>query len=164
MKQVFALAVLFSMAACSPTEPTTLVSTSNNQALKSKTDSVAYAQLTFVADQKNNMPMMLGSWLVHTMQRQSALPEESLYIPLQLNEDQTFTVSTPCGEMKGTYTIKGVSIKFKDAGFNHSNCTSTEKLDEMVRLLTKSVSLYAYNGNMLFLKDNSGNNVFRATR
>lgn len=132
--------------------------------MKGEDDSIAYAQLTFVANQKDDLPMMLGSWLVHTMQRQAALPEETLYIPLQLNRDRTFVVSTSCGEMKGTYAVKGTSIKFRDAGYDRGNCKDKEQLDAMVQLLTNTVSLYAYNGNMLFLKDNSGNNVFRATR
>ena len=108
--------------------------------------------------------MMLGSWLLHTMQRQSALLEETLYITLQLNEDKTCVAATSCGEMKGRYAVKGMSIKFHDLVYNSSNCPDKKQWDEMAHLLTKNVSLYAYNGNMLFLKDNSGNNVFRATR
>ncbi|HET7897904.1 MAG TPA: META domain-containing protein [Flavisolibacter sp.] len=152
------------MASCTTSEKSTLSSSGDYQAMALSPDTITGAKLTFVADQKDYLPMMLGTWLVHAMHRQPAMPEETLYISLQLNEDRTFTAATACGEMKGRYTVKGVSIKFHDAEYNRQKCDDTNQLDEMVRLLSHSVSLYAYNGNMLFLKDNSGNNVFRATR
>jgi len=164
MKSSCSFILLCLLAACSPSEKTTLSSSGSYQALSSSPDSAAATDITYVANQKNNLPMMLGPWLLHTMQRQAALPEETLYISLQLNEDKTCVAATACGEMKGRYTVKGMSIKFHDLAYNSSKCPDKEQLDEMAHLLTENVSLYAYNGNMLFLKDNSGNNVFRATR
>lgn len=108
--------------------------------------------------------MMLGQWVVQTMQRQTKLPEETLNISLQLNEDRTFVAATPCGELKGMYSVKGTSIKFKSSSFQHISCTNAEQLDAMAHLLANNVSLYYVNGNMLFLRDNSGNNIFRVTR
>lgn len=122
------------------------------------------ADMTFVADQKDYLPMMLGNWLLHTMQRQATLPEETLNLSLQLNPDHSFALSTACGEMKGSYSVKGVSIRFTTTDKIRSSCENAGQLNEMERLLTNTVSLYTVNGNMLFLKDNSGNNVFRVTR
>lgn len=164
MKSFCSLILLCVMAACSSTEKTTLSSSGSYQAKVDVPDSAAASNLSYVAHQKNYLPMMLGSWLLHTMQRQAALPEETLYISLHLNQDKTCLASTACGEMKGRYSVKGMSIKFHDMAYNRSNCPDKAQLDEMARLLTKNVTLYAYNGNMLFLKDNSGANVFRATR
>jgi len=164
MKSLCSFILLCLSAACSPSEKTTLSHSGNYQALATDADSAAAANISYVANQKNYLPMMLGTWLLHTMQRQAVLPEETLYISLHLNEDQTCVVSTSCGEMKGRYTVKGMSIKFQNLSYNQHDCSDKEQLDQMARLLTKKVSLYAYNGNMLFLKDNSGNNVFRATR
>ena len=164
MKSLCTLAVLCMAIACSTPRATTFNHTSSHQALSEQADSTTYARLTFVADQKDYLPMMLGPWLVHTMRRQTTLPEETLNLPLHLNGDQTFVASTSCGDIRGKYSVKGVSIRFLDVSYSPENCSNTAQFDEMVRLLTNTVSLYAVNGNMLFLKDNSGNNVFRATR
>ena len=163
MKYFCTLAVLV-LAACTTTKKTTLTSNGSNQALSEPADSIVYYKTTFEAEQKDYLPFMLGNWVVQTMQRQAKLPEETLNISLQLNEDRTFVARTGCGDMKGTYTVKGVSIKFHHIDFNRSNCANSEQLDEMVRLLTYTVSMYTVNGNMLTLKDNSSNNIFRATR
>lgn len=164
MKHLSTLAVLWLLTACSTQEKNTLSSTSNNQAKAVPVEAESASKLSFVAHQKNDMPVMLGAWLVHTMQRQIAMPEETLYLSLHLNNDQTYSINTPCGDMKGQFMVKGMSIKFLNATYDANRCGDTEKLDEMARLLKHSVSLYAFNGNMLFLKDGAGNNVFRATR
>lgn len=161
MKHFCTLAVLI-LAACTTTKKTSLTSTSSNQAFEDVADSIVYYKTTFEADQKDYLHMMLGNWTIHSMQRQVKLPEETLNIPLQLNADKTFVIKTTCGDMKGTFAVKGVSIKFNDV--SHINCANSEQLNEMIRLLTNTVSMYTVNGNMLSLKDNSSNNVFRASR
>ena len=122
------------------------------------------AKLTFEADQKDYLPQMLGNCVIHFMKRQARLPEETLNITIQLNENKAFVANTACGDLTGHYSVKGMSIKFRDLRYNRDRCGSVEQLDEMERLLTQSVSLCTVNGNMLFQKDNSGNNVFRVTR
>lgn len=164
MKSICTLAVLWIFAACSSTRPTTMTSTGANQAMAEPADSIVYYKTTFDVEQKDYLPQMLGTWVVQTMQRQTKLPEETLNVSFRLNEDKTYVIGTSCGEVKGTYSVKGVSIKFIDAAYNRNNCAGTEQLDEMVRLLTNTVSMYTVNGNMLFLKDNSSNNLFRITR
>jgi heat shock protein HslJ len=164
MKSLHTLAVLVVLAACSSPQKTTLNSTASHQASAAPADSIIYYRTSYDVQQKDYLPMMLGQWVVQTMQRQTKLPEETLNISLQLNEDRTFVAATPCGELKGMYSVKGTSIKFKSSSFQHISCTNAEQLDAMAHLLANNVSLYYVNGNMLFLRDNSGNNIFRVTR
>lgn len=164
MKPLFCIGLLMVLAACSSTRQTTLTNSSANLAMANNNDQAAYAKMTFEADQKSSLAEMLGTWYVHTMKRQAALPEETLNLYMSLNDDQTFAANTTCGQVKGQYTVKGMSIKFSKVSYDRNDCGNVEQLDEMVRLLTEAVSLYSFNGNMLFLKDNSGNNVFRITR
>src|ERR1043165_932723 len=116
MKHICTFAVLL-LAACTSTKKTTLVTTNSNQAYVTTkdADSIIYYKTSIEFEQKDYLAQMLGSWNVHTMQRQTKLPEEALNVSLQLNEDKTFVAKTTCGEMKGTYSVKGVSIKFNDA-------------------------------------------------
>ena len=163
MKSFLVSAVLL-LAACSSTRQTTVHSDGTYQAKTEAPNGISFAKMTFVADQKDYLPQLQGQWLIHTMQRQAQLPEETLNLALRLHGDKTFVAATACGDISGTYSVKGVSIRFGDVRYDNTVCENKEKLDEMVRLLTQSVSLYTVNGNMLFLKDNSGNNVFRVTR
>ena len=105
-----------------------------------------------------------GTWYVHTMKRQEEMPEETLNIYLNLNEDRSFVANTTCGQIKGQYITKGMNITFEKISYNRNDCGNAAQLDEMVRLLADVVSQYSFNGNMLFLKDKGGNNVFRVTR
>lgn len=164
MKWITAFAAFCLFAACSPVRQTTLTSTGAHSAKAEPTLEASFAKLTFVADQKDYLPQLQGQWLIHTMQRQVRLPEESLNLALYLSDDKTFLATTACGEMKGSYSVKGVSIRFGNVIIDDAACENKEQITEMIRLLTQNVSLYAVNGNMLFLKDNSGNNVFRVTR
>ena len=163
MKFIFSLAVLL-LAACSPSRQTAMTSEGSYVAKQEPANGATYAKMTFVADQRDYFAQLQGEWLIHTMQRQAQLPEETLNLALLLFEDRTFVAPSVCGEIRGKYSVKGVSIRFEDVSWNSSTCDKKEQIEEMIRLLTKNVSLYTVNGNMLFLKDNSGNNVFRVTR
>lgn len=163
MKSIYLLLFVF-LAACTSTRQTAITSDGTYQARQTPADGVEYAKFTFVADQKDFFTKLQGQWLIHTMQRQAQLPEETLNLALHLYEDRTFVSPTACGDITGTYSVKGVSIRFGDVAYNSTACEQQEKIKEMIRLLKQNVSLYTVNGNMLFLKDNSGNNVFRITR
>lgn len=164
MKRIPAFAALLLFVACSPSRPTTMTSSGTHQAKAEEVAPVSYAKLTFVADQKDYFPQLKGQWLIHTMQRQVRLPEETLNLALHLFDNKTFRAASGCGDIKGNYSVKGVSIRFGEVVHDNPSCENKEQVDEMIRLLTQNVSLYVVNGNMLFLKDNSGNNVFRITR
>lgn len=164
MKRITAFAALLLFVACSPSRPTTMTSSGIHQAKAGEAAPVTFAKLTFVADQKDYFSQLQGQWLIHTMQRQVRLPEETLNLALHLFDNKTFLAVSSCGDIKGNYSVKGVSIRFGEVAFENTSCENKEQVAEMIKLLTQNVSLYAVNGNMLFLKDNSGNNVFRITR
>lgn len=164
MKRITAFAALLLFVACSSSRSITMTASGTHQAKAEPAAPVSFAKLTFVADQKDYFPQLQGQWLIHTMQRQVRLPEESLNLALHLFDNKTFLAASSCGDIKGIYSVKGVSIRFGEVAYDNTSCENKEQVAEMIRLLTQNVSLYAVNGNMLFLKDNSGNNVFRITR
>ncbi|HEV7331261.1 MAG TPA: META domain-containing protein [Flavisolibacter sp.] len=164
MKPLFSILLLLVLAACSSTRQTTLSSSSTNQAMAGNDDQVAYVKTTDKVNQQSEMADLLGTWYMHTMKRQEALPEETLNLYMNLNNDQSFVANTTCGQLKGQYALTGMSIRFSKVSYNRNECGNAVQLDEMVRLLTDVVSQYSFNGNMLFLKDNAGNTVFRVTR
>lgn len=164
MKPLISLYLVLVLAACSSTRQTTLSSSSANQAMAGDEDGIAYTKATANEGQQADKAGLLGTWYVHTMKREEAMPEETLNLYMNLNEDKTFVANTTCGTVKGAYALDGMQIAFSKVTYNRNECGNATQLDEMVRLLTNVVNQYAYNGNMLFLKDNAGNNVFRITR
>lgn len=163
MKPLFSLYLVLVLAACSSTRQTTLSSSSANQAMAGDDVGIAFTKASG-NEEKANKAGLLGTWYVHTMKREEAMPEETLNLYMNLNEDKTFVANTTCGTVKGAYALEGMHIAFSKVTYNRNECGNAAQLDEMVRLLTNVVNQYAYNGNMLFLKDNAGNNVFRITR
>ncbi|HEY1023447.1 MAG TPA: META domain-containing protein [Flavisolibacter sp.] len=164
MKPLFSICLLLVLAACSSTRQTTLSSSSANQAMAGEDAEVTFANSIENAGQQADKAGLLGTWYVHTMKREEAMPEETLNLYMNLNEDKTFVANTTCGQIKGNYALKGMRITFSKLTYNRNECGNATQLDEMVRLLANVVNQYSYNGNMLFLKDNAGNNVFRVTR
>ena len=164
MKPLFSIFLLLALAACSSTRQSTMSSSSANQAMAGGDEGVNFAKTTGDSGLQTVMAAMLGTWYVHTMKRQEALPEETLNLYMNLNEDQSFVANTTCGQLKGQYALHDMRIAFSKLSYNRNECGNAMQLDEMVRLLTDVVSQYSFNGNMLFLKDNAGNNVFRVTR
>jgi heat shock protein HslJ len=167
MKRYFPFVSILLLAACSTpsqTTQTTISSTSSSQALEPE-DSVVVVKMPIEFEQKDLLPQLLGSWGVQSMQRQTKLPLENLSnISLNLQSGGAFTANTNCGPLSGSYSVKGMSIKFNDVRSSWNNCGNTEQLNEMVRLLQKTVSMYTVEGNSMTLRDNSSNVIFRANR
>ncbi|MBB1284970.1 META domain-containing protein [Flavisolibacter sp. BT320] len=164
MKSLFSLYLLLVLAACSTNRQTTMSSSTANQAMAGSDDGLAYATATEKEGQQAGNAALLGTWYVHTMKREEAMPEETLNLYMNLNEDKTFVTNTTCGQIKGVYALKGMHITFSKVNYSRNECGNATQLDEMVRLLANVVNQYSFNGNMLFLKDDAGNNVFRVTR
>lgn len=164
MKSFFSILLLLALGACSSTRQTTLSSSSANQAMAVSDEPISFAKTTSEGDQQANIAALQGSWYVHTMKRLEEMPEETLNLYINLNEDESFVVNTTCGQIKGQYALKGINMTFGKLSYNRNECGNAAQLDEMVRLLADVVTQYSFNGNMLFLKDKAGNNVFRITR
>lgn len=164
MKLLCALFLVCLLAACSPARKTTLTSTGENRAKAELVEDVAQTKSSPAEDHRDRNLQMLGTWVLHTMQRQPSQTEETLNISLQLKSNKTFVAETACGEIKGNYRINDEGIRFRKATFTPENCGSQEQLDAVVSSLMHRVSRYSKNGNMLFLKDKEGNNVFRVVR
>ena len=65
---------------------------------------------------KKIFPMLLvGNWTVTTMKRQARMEEEALTnVPLQFKSDATFSGKGGCNNIRGSYVLKGSSIKFSN--------------------------------------------------
>lgn len=171
MKKYLPLLAAAFFTACSSTKKatqpvvvTTTTTTTTTTAMD-PADSVVFVNVPIQVDAKDNLPMMLGSWNLLTMQRQARLPEESLSnISLTIKSDGKFIASTDCGDVSGTYTVKGMSIKFFNVSPNWSSCNNAEQLKEMARLMENTVSMYTVGPHAMTLRDNSSNIIFKAKR
>jgi heat shock protein HslJ len=129
------------------------------------TTKVEYYETDFEARQKDYLNLLMGDWTVSTMQRQARLGIENLNnTSLKLNPDKTFAITSGCSHITGNYSVKGTSIKFNNAVSNNNGCTTTEQENELMRLLTNTVSAYTVSSNSLLLRDGSTNIVFKAGR
>jgi heat shock protein HslJ len=158
------LAMIFFLVSCSSPKETTITTTNTNQALE-PADSVVFVKVPLEFEQKDLLPQMLGNWSLQSMQRQTKLPLEALQnTTFSLNSGGTFSANTDCGTLSGNYSVKGVSIKFNNINSSLANCSNTDQLNEMVRLLQNTVSMYTVEGNEMTFRDNSSNIIFKARR
>jgi heat shock protein HslJ len=158
------LAMIIFLGSCSSPKETTMTTTSSSQALE-PADSIVYVKAPLEFEQKDFLPQMLGNWSLNSMQRQTKLPLETLQnITFTLNTGGTFNANTGCGTLSGNYTVKGVSIKFNNINSSLANCSNTDQLNEMVRLLQNTVSMYTVDGNEMTFRDNSSNIIFQARK
>jgi heat shock protein HslJ len=126
-------------------------------------DSVEYYSTDFEIIQKNYLEQLVGSWNLHTMQRQQRMPEESLgQTTIMFNRDMTFEAVTTCGRLTGTFSIKGTSIVFVNPTKSWTSCSNEEQSNKLIELLSKTVSAYTVSSSELLLRDVASNIVFRA--
>ena len=150
------------LVSCSTERKTTTVVTETSGQAKDDVI-IEYYETDFEVRQKDYVNQLIGTWKINTMQRQARLPQEDLKgVSFTLNSDKTFSVSTACGDVKGDYVVKGTSIKFNNVTSATADCASAEQVNELVRLLSNTVSAYTVADNSLWLRDGSTNIVFRA--
>ncbi len=159
----FILVVASSLAfgACSTPQTTTATKTTESDNAAMSSDKVEFYETEYEVRQKDYLEQLSGNWNFQTMQ--ARLPQEDLSgITLRLNADKTFDAGLNCGKVTGSYILKGTAIKFSNV--SASDCGSDEKMGELLRLLTQTVSAYTVDHNSLLLRDGSSNIIFRAAK
>jgi len=128
-------------------------------------DSIEYYEVDFIAKQKNHMDLLIGSWTIDTMHRQSRMEGELLSgIFLNFNSDSSFNGNAGCNNIRGKYILKGTSIRFSDIIATKMACDKLEQETAFLQLLQETVSAYSVGKNKLLLRDGSSNIVFHASR
>ena len=166
MRNILPLITLAILVSCSaPKESTTTYTTTSiNQAME-PADSIVYYKTTIDFEQKDMLPQMLGDWSLASMQRQARLPLETLNsVSISLKPGGVIHANSSCGSFNGNYSVKGMSVKFSNLKSSWSNCSNTEQMNEMLRLLQNTVSMYTIEGNTMTFRDNSSNIVFTARK
>lgn len=128
-------------------------------------DSIVYYEVEIGVNQKNYMDLLVGNWLIDTMRRQArAVPEALSNVSLKFDTDSTFSGSSGCIILNGTYRLKGTSIKFLSVNPASTACQPSDQEAALQRLLTQTVSAYTVDSDALLLRDGSSNVVFKAHR
>ena len=160
-----AFAASLLIIACSPSRSTTTVTTqaTETESAALSGDRIEYYETEYEVRQKDYLAQLSGDWNISSMQRQAMMPVEDLSnISLRLNADKTFEAGLSCGNVTGTYSLKGTSIKFYTEG--NTECSSNSQMSDLVKLLTQTVSAYTVDNKTLLLRDGSSNIVFRASK
>lgn len=130
-----------------------------------KKDSIEFYEAEVTVKQKDFSPLLLGTWDVQTMQRQSGREEETLknvYVTFQA--DSVFTGKGGCNNIRGSYILKGSSIKFSNIISTKMACDVMEQEAAYLQLLEQSISTFSVDGNSLQLRDGASNIVIRASK
>lgn len=129
------------------------------------TDSIEFYEVEIGVNQKNYMAQLAGSWVLDTMRVQArAVPEVLSNAVISFDSDSTFSGSTGCNRVNGTFRLKGTSIRFLTLQSTKAACEGMESEAALQRLLTQTVSAYTVEDDVLLLRDGSSNVVFRAHR
>ena len=128
-------------------------------------DSIEYYNTDYATSQKSYMNLLVGSWTITTMKKQSKAETSHLNgVTLTLNKDSSFTGKASCNNIWGKFSIKGTSIKFKNIASTKSACNKQDEENWMLQLLQQTVSNYSVTKPSLLLRDGSSNVVFEGTR
>src|SRR5215216_4814178 len=128
-------------------------------------DSITFYEMDIATRQKSYMNLLVGTWHVTTMKKQSRIDADHLTgVTLTLNSDSTFTGQASCNKIWGKFSVKGTSIKFNDIASTKRSCAKQEEENWMLQLLQKTVSNYTVTKPVLLLRDGSSNIVFQAKR
>lgn len=128
-------------------------------------DSVEYYDAEVQIRQKDFSPLLVGDWNITTMKRQARLEEETLTnVQLQLKSDATFTGKGGCNNIRGTYELKGSSIKFANIISTRMACNVMEQETAFLQLLEGTVSAFSVKNNELLLRDGSSNVLFKGVK
>ncbi len=128
-------------------------------------DSIAFYEVDIATRQKSYMSLLVGSWNISTMKKQSKIDPDYLRdVTLTLNTDSTFTGQASCNKIWGKFSIKGTSIKFNNIAATKMSCAKQEEENWLLQLLQETVSNYSVTKPSLLLRDGSSNIVFEAQR
>jgi heat shock protein HslJ len=128
-------------------------------------DSIEYYEVDVLGKQKNYMDLLVGSWTIDTMHRQSRMEAEALAgIFLNFNADSSFGGNAGCNSISGKYILKGTSIKLSNIIATKMACDRLEQETAILRLLEETVSAYTVDKSKLLLRDGSTNIIFHASR
>ena len=157
--------LMIGLASCSTQKKSGYSTTSvdsNNAMVK---DSIEYYETEFEVRQKNYKDLLIGSWQIDTMHRQSRLPGELLSgVYLNFTSDSTFNGKAGCNQVSGKYTLKGTSIRFGNIISTKMACDKLEQESALLQLLQNTVSAYTVDNKTLLLRDGASNVVFYASR
>src|SRR5688500_14866662 len=128
-------------------------------------DSIVFYETDIATRQKSYMNLLVGSWTITTMKKQSkADPDHLNGVTLTLNKDSSFTGKASCNKFWGKFSIKGTSIKFNDIASTKMTCNKQDEENWLLQLLQQTVSNYSVTKPVLLLRDGASNIVFEATR
>jgi heat shock protein HslJ len=126
---------------------------------------VEYYDVEIEGRQKNYMELLAGNWSIDTMRSQArAKPDVLLSVALFFQTDSTFSISSQCSKVTGTYRLKGTGINFAIIDASKTACEHLEQDVLLQKLLTQRVSAYTVENDVLLLRDGSSNVVFKASR
>lgn len=161
----FFISGIFLITACSaqklPGKPYKIV----NGDTAFQKDSVEYYEVDITARQKNYIDLLVGSWTIDTMHRQSRMEGEALTgIFLNFKTDSSFNGNAGCNQISGKYILKGTSIKLSNIISTKMACDKLDQETAILRLLEETVSAYTVDKSKLLLRDGSTNIIFHASR
>ena len=129
-----------------------------------RTDSIVYYETEVGYIMPDLSQKFKGKWTINVMRRQArAVPDTMEKSYLEFNEDTLFTAYVGCNTLKGTYIIKGPTIKFTITDSLTETCTNDlEKW--FIKLIEDRVSYFGVDEKILYLKDVAFNIVFDCVR
>lgn len=125
-----------------------------------RTDSIVYYETEVGYIMPDLSPKFMGKWDIKVMRRQArAVPDTLMNSYLEFNEDTLFTAFVGCNKLKGTYIIKGPTIKFNVTDTLITSCK--DELEEwFIKLIEDRVSYFGVDEKILYLKDVAFNIIF----
>ena len=125
-----------------------------------RTDSIVYYETEIGFIMPDLSQKFKGKWQINVMRRQArATPDTLENSYFAFNEDTLFTAYVGCNKIKGTYIIKGPTIKFTVADSLLTICT--DEIEEwFIKLIEGRVSYFCVDEKILYLKDVAFNIVF----
>ena len=128
-------------------------------------DSIEYYITDYATRQKSYMNLLVGTWNVTIMKKQSRIdPDHLTGVTLILKDDSTFSGNASCNKIWGRFSIKGTSIKFNDISSTKTRCGKQEEENWILELLHNTVSNYSVTRQTLLLRDGSSNIIFEAAK
>ena len=129
-----------------------------------RTDSIVYYETEVGYIMPDLSPKFMGRWQINIMSRQARAKPDTLENSfIEFNEDTLFTAYVGCDTLRGTYIIKGPTIKFKVTDTLLTTCSSDIE-EWFIRLIEKRVSYFGVDEKILYLKDVAFNVVFDCAR
>lgn len=126
---------------------------------------VEFYEVEIEGRQKNYKDLLLGKWTIDTLRSQArAKPDALINVVLSFQIDSTFSISSECSSVSGTYRLKGTGMSFSIIDASKGACEDLVSGALIQKLLTQRVSAYTVENNTLLLRDGSSNVIFRASR